>query len=388
VAATHGPAAVAVEPAPARPGPAARNGAPATALDADRRVAALFAALAREPWSFDFFQALRRIEARFAGMPRLGMALRPADEPVRLSQEASTAFAPSTLSAFEEQRDGRPPRLEQRFFGLLGANGPLPLHLTEYARERLRLHGDATLARFLDLFHHRLALFFYRAWAEARPTVQADRPGEDRFATYLGSLAGFGSTGTQGRDAVPDHAKRFFAGRLARGAKSAEGLAAILEGFFGLPVRVEQFALGWLELPADQRTALGGAPRPAVLLGEGTVLGRRVRDAQSRIRIDVGPMDLDRFRDFLPGGRSLRRLRDWVRNDVGLEFDWDVKLVLARDEVPGIRLGREGHLGWTTWLGARRADTDAGDLTLAPERRGPGAPTLAGRTHGALGAAA
>ena len=43
--------------------------------------------------------------------------------------------------------------------------------------------------------------------------------------------------------------------------------------------------------------------------------------------------------------------------------------MLARDEVPGIRLGREGQLGWTTWLGARRAATDADDLILAPERR-------------------
>ena len=82
----------------------------------------------------------------------------------------------------------------------------------------------------------------------------------------------------------------------------------------------------------------------------------------------MGPMDFDRFSDFLPGGRSLERLVDWVRNYVGFEFDWEVQLVLARDEVPGIRLGREGHLGWTTWLGARRAATDANDLILIPER--------------------
>ena len=69
---------------------------------------ALFAALTRAPWSFDFFQALRRIEGVSADRPRLGKALRPSDEPVRLSQEASMAFAPSTLSVFEEQA-GLPP---------------------------------------------------------------------------------------------------------------------------------------------------------------------------------------------------------------------------------------------------------------------------------------
>jgi type VI secretion system protein ImpH len=337
----------------------------------DGRAAArveLFASLTEAPWSFDFFQALRRIEGLSAAQPRLGKALRPADEPVRVSQEASVAFAPSTLSAFEEQDGGLPPRLEQRFFGLLGPNGPLPLHLTEYARERLRHHDDATLVRFLDLFHHRFALLFYRAWAEPRPTVQHDRPEDDRFTRYVGSLAGYAARASHGRDAVPDYAKLFFVGHLSRFARNAEGLASILQGFFGLPARVEQFTLAWLDLPRDQQTVLSGTAGAGSTLGSGIVLGQRVRDAQSRFRISIGPMDLDRYHDFLPGGRSLVRLVDWARNYVGFEFDWEVQLVLTRDEVPGIRLGREGHLGWTTWLGARRAPTDADDLVLAPER--------------------
>jgi len=326
---------------------------------------ALFQALADAPWSFDFFQALRRIEGVFPERPRLGRAVRPADEAIRVGQEASVAFAPSTLSAFEEQEHGLPPRLEQRFFGLFGPNGPLPLHLTEYARERLRHAGDPTLSRFLDLFHHRMALLFYRAWAESRPAVQHDRPEEDHFAVYVGALAGYGTPGTRDRDGVADHAKRFFVGHLARSAKSAEGLAAVLEGYFALPVRVEQFVIGWLALPADQRTILGRGPVP---LGSGVALGLRVPDAQSRFRIVMGPMDLDRYLGLLPGGPSLERLVDWVRNYVGFEFDWEVQLVLARDEVPGMRLGREGHLGWTTWLGTRRTATDAGDLVQRPER--------------------
>lgn len=336
----------------------------------------LLAALARAPWSFDFFQALRRIEGVSVDRPRLGKALRPSDEPVRLSQEASMAFAPSTLSAFEEQ-GGLPPRLEQRVFGLLGPNGPLPLHLTEYARERMRHEGDRAFARFLDLFHHRMALLFYRAWAESRPTVQQDRPDEDQFAVYAGSLAGYGSPARRRRDTVADHAKLFFLGHLARNARNAEGLNSILESYFSLPARVDQFVLGWLSLPPDELTILGGERRPPVTLGNGLVIGARVRDVQSRFRIVLGPMELDRYFDFLPGGRSLARLVDWVRNYVGFEFDWEVQLVLARDEVPGIRLGQDGHLGWTTWLGARRATTDADDLILLPERMQPREPVLA-----------
>ena len=83
-------------------------------------------------------EGFEKLSLRRLGKP---VCLRPGDEPVRLSQEASVSFAPSTLSACEPN-DGRPPRLEQRFFGLLGANGPLPLHITEYARHRLRHAGE------------------------------------------------------------------------------------------------------------------------------------------------------------------------------------------------------------------------------------------------------
>jgi type VI secretion system protein ImpH len=328
---------------------------------------ALFDALARAPWSFDFFQALRRIEGVHPDRPRLGTALRPADEPVRLSQEPSVAFAPSTLAAFEPDHPGAP-RLEQRVFGLLGPNGPLPLHLTEYVRERVRLHRDATLARFLDLFHHRMALLFYRAWAEGRPTVQHDRLDDDRFLVYVGALAGYGAAATRGRDAVADHAKGFFAGHLSRSARNAEGLVSIVAEYFGVPARVEQFVLDWLALTADQRTSLGGARPVSGRLGLGAVVGDRVRDVQSRFRLVLGPLDFDRFLDFLPDGRSLGGLVDWVRNYVGFEFDWQLQLVLARDEVPSVRLGREGQLGWTAWLGSRPSASDAGDVTFAPER--------------------
>jgi type VI secretion system protein ImpH len=328
---------------------------------------ALFRSLAATPWAYDLFQALRRIECLYARQPRFGRALRPRDEPVRVGQEASVAFATSTVSALE--MDGtRPPRLEQRAFGLLGPNGPLPLHLTEYVRDRLLHHDDPTLARFLDILHHRWTLLFYRAWADAQPTVQHDRPAEDRFATYVSTFAGLGAPALQDRDSVPDDAKRFLVGRLGPAVKNADGLAAILSEYFSVPVRVEEFVPSWLELPPDQRTALGGAPREAGRLGEGTVLGTRVCDAQSTFRIVVGPVNAERYERFLPGGPSLQRLGDWVRNYVGFEFDWQVQVLLERDEVPAVRLGREGRLGRTAWLGIRRSERDADDLLMAPER--------------------
>src|SRR3954468_18520008 len=94
--------------------------------------------VAREPYRYDFYQTMRRLECLHAEKPRWGEALRPVDEPVRLGQDPDLAFAPAPLGSFE--KDGaRPPRLQVRLFGLCGPNGPLPIHLTEYIRERLRV---------------------------------------------------------------------------------------------------------------------------------------------------------------------------------------------------------------------------------------------------------
>jgi type VI secretion system protein ImpH len=64
------------------------------------RALALVQALQAEPHRFDLFQALRRLECAFRDRPRLGEALRPSDEPVRLGQEPSLAFAERAIASF------------------------------------------------------------------------------------------------------------------------------------------------------------------------------------------------------------------------------------------------------------------------------------------------
>src|SRR5262245_43537046 len=94
-------------------------------------------ALANAPDRDGGYGTLRAPEGQYADKPRWGAAARPADEPVRLGQDADLAFAPSSLAACETGTHGRAPRVQVNLFGLLGPNGPLPLHITEYARQRL-----------------------------------------------------------------------------------------------------------------------------------------------------------------------------------------------------------------------------------------------------------
>ena len=331
---------------------------------------ALTDALAREPYAFDFFQALRRLENLHRDKPRIGASLRPADDPVRLGQEPSMAFAPATLSGFHRQAGGRPPRLLSQFLGLLGPNGPLPLHLTEYARDRLRNADDPTFARFLDLFNHRMLALFYRAWAQTQPTVGFDRPAADPFAAYVGSLFGLGMPALRRRDAMPDLAKLHHAGHLACQTRHAPGLQAILADFFKLPVAIEEFVGHWLLLPRDYRWRLGESPATGTL-GLSATVGSRVWDCQCKFRIRLGPVSLADYQRLLPGGDSLVRLIAVVRNYVGDALLWDLNLVLKQEEVPAIRLGESGRLGWTTWLTSRPLARDGDDLFLSKKEPGP-----------------
>ena len=321
--------------------------------------------LEESPYRFDFFMALRRIESIHADKPRLGEGVRPMDEPIRLGQEPSLAFAPSALAAFTAGDKDRPHRLQNFFFGLFGPNGPLPLHLTEFARDRERHERDPTFRRFADIFHHRLLLLFYRAWANAQPTVSLDRAARRRVDTYVGSVFGLGAPEFRGRDNVPDEAKLHMAGRFALQTKCAEGLLAVLEEFLHLPFRIAEFIGEWLRLSSRDWLRLG-AMGSACALGKGTVIGRSVWNCQHKFRIICGPLRLEEFKRLLPGGPSLTRLRDTVRGFVGFGLDWDLNLVLARADVPRLCLGVSGELGWTAWLGERKTTTDADDVIIRP----------------------
>lgn len=320
--------------------------------------------LTHEVTRYGFFEALRWLECAFPDQPRFGYALRPDREQVRIGQSPSMSFATSSLDSLQRSPDGKSWRLQTFCFGMFGPNGALPLSLTEFAYERRHLKGDVTWSRFVDLFHHRLATLFYRAWADAQPVVQADRPDQDRFAFYVGCLMGIGPEAFRHRDAMPDHAKLHQAGHLACQTRHADGLASILTSFFRLPARVEEFIGRWTEIPAECRLVLGQSPHTGKL-GDNALIGARMWDRHQNIRVELGPLNWAEYQRLLPHGSSLARLAAVVRNYLGFELRWDARLILRRSEVPSLTLGRQGHLGWTTWLAHPGRERDADDLVLS-----------------------
>lgn len=323
-----------------------------------------------QPWDFDYFAVMRRIESVAKTTPRWGRALLPSAEPVRVGQEPSLSFAPASFSRFEPATAHSPPRLRQHFFGYIGPNGPLPVHLSDFIRERSLNHGDPTWLAFLDTFSHRFSLHFYRAWAQSRPAVALDRPGEDRFRLQVGALVGIGTPGRIDRDEIHDDARLHFSGWLARRVHNAESVESVLCSYFGVPVKLERWVGHWMRVPTDEVTRLGQGESSRAM-GMGAMLGTRAWDRQHRVRLHLGPLTVDQYRMFLPTGDAQPVLQRWMQQLLGDTLEWDAQLVLEKVQVPPTRLGQARgngpRLGWVSWLGERPRTRDAADVRIASQ---------------------
>jgi type VI secretion system protein ImpH len=253
------------------------------------------------------------------------------------------------------------------FMGLIGPLGVLPAHMTELALARLRAR-DHTLVDFLDIFNHRLTSFFYQAWEKYHFTVAYERDRNDPLTSCLYALIGMGTPGLRNRQPVPDEALLFYSGLFGMLPRSALALEIVLGDYFDVPVEVEPFIGTWRRLnPEDQ--CVFGETAESNMIAFGAVVGDEVWDRQSRLRLKIGPLSLSRYNDFLPAGSAWPELRAMVKTFSGQDMEFEVQLILRRQDVPACRLRspEEGavQLGWQTWMkSGPRFDRDPGDAVL------------------------
>ena len=308
-----------------------------------------------------FFQAIRRVEEIARDLPRVGHASQIEQEALRIRQTPELDFAPATIDRIDTRHDGRA-ELRQRFFGLLGPSGPLPLHLTEQARHETRHRHDPALESFLNLFHHRMAVLFYRSWSSSRGAIQRDRPDEDRYSEYLSALSGvLHRVGPTHNDA---DTQIHFSGRFASTHRNAEGLGGVVSASLQTGAKVQSFILRYLRLESEDRTTLSStstADGRGGRLGRSVVLGRSVPDRRCTVGLEIGPVAFDLFQKLLPGGSLHWMLAKLIRGYVDPSIDCRVQLVLDRDTVPRATLGRQAVLGRSTWLNCKSPRRHAGD---------------------------
>jgi len=315
--------------------------------------------------TFDFFELLRRLEQ---GGRLFAHSGRPDREPARLGQHVRLGFAAQDVVAFREATDKGPARVTIASFGLLGPEGPMPLHLTRWVLDRLSQRwfagadaqqtSDTTFVDFVNILQHRMIALFYRAWADAHPGVQVERAVGGRVRSMLEAMAGIGLPGTH--NSSLDAVKLSQAAALASQVDGPERLTLFLAEAFKVPVQLKEFVATWITVPKALQSQLG---RGYAALGRSATIGPRTFSRQSRIELRIGPLGFEDFKAFLPGGERLAVLKRAVRDLVGEQLDVDLRVVLAREEVPPGRIGT-AQLGRTAWLARPEERGDAEDMRM------------------------
>lgn len=350
--------------------------------------------LIRHPDRFDFFQAVRQLETWLEAQVSVGEGVMPSKEAVRFRSNVGFGFPANEIESVRPpRRSDEPAEMRVNFLGLAGFQGPLPDWVTELIVDRAA-YKDTVLRDFLDVFNHRLVSLMYRAKRKYRPALEDRSPESTRPGRSLFALVGLGTPGLAKRMGVPDRSLLPYGGLLTAKQRSQVGLERMLSDYFRVPVEVKPFRNRWLTLDERDVTRLGPTGRNQ-RLGRGAVLGRRVLDRTAGFEVTLGPLTLREFLDLLPTGQRFRSLGSLTRYYVGEELDFRVRLRLAKEQVPELRLGRAGdtrlgwsarleepravsrpilaaaggaRLGWTSWLKTRDFERDDAQVVLEGKR--------------------
>lgn len=343
---------------------------------AQRRIdAGVVQRLVDEPYRFQFFQAVRMLEVWFAQRRPRHTQERPGER-IGFCNTLALTFAPSELErAIVYDETGAvlandalgdaPARVDltPSFFGLLGGQGALPLHYTEQLIAREQIQRDHAAREFFDVFSSRATALFYSAWKKYRLPLHYELARDERYMPLLLALGGLAHAPTraalaEGSGALAEEALAGYAVPARHRPMSAAYLQRVLADYFGVPVRVEQFAGKWYAVPPERMTQVG---RANAVLGASALAGERVWQRDMRARLVVGPLRKAEYEAFLPGSSHAIALERMLKVLVGVMIEYEVSLVLARHEVGASILGEGARLGWDAFLCTRDADHDRDD---------------------------
>lgn len=322
--------------------------------------------LREHPWDFQFFQAVRLLQRYSNGRSEVGRFASPENEAVRFTSNPALQFPASQIAGLR-WTPGETPRMAVNFLGLLGQLGVLPLPYCEYLNDQIRAR-DTTLQEFLDIFNHRFISLFYQAWVKHRFHIGYERNQEDRLTQYLRDFIGLGTPGLKERQAVRDEAFLFYTGLLSLQPRSELAIKHMLRDYFDVEVSIEPFIGSWHPLSPDDQCRVGEEHLYSEQLGLGAVAGHEMWDIQSRARVILGPMRMEKYVEFLPGGSAHHPLREILQFFSNREISFEAQLLLAREDVPTLQLGVDNgppaRLAWTTWIKNTPFTRDPGDTVL------------------------
>ena len=274
-------------------------------------------------------------------------------EAERLRPDPRLVFSPADVRSVEllpedEGGDGEIHKLTVNFMGLYGVAAPSPVYLSELI-SAIDVETE-DLTDFLDFFNHRLLSLYYRSWQKFRYPYRNAPGAKDDFSSYVLGFVGLREKEVRRQVGLPIPGLIKYLGLLAPRTRPLVSLRLMIADYFRLPeVRIVPWILRWVPIPPREQNRIG---ERFCELGRNLSVGDRAPDRAGKFRVRIGPVSYETYREFLPDTERFRQLCAMIRLWVVNRFDYDVEIVVRRQDIPEAQLeGAMGvQLGWTGWV--------------------------------------
>lgn len=315
-----------------------------------------------DPYGFDFFQAVRLLKIVWKETIVEKKDNRGA---IHFKSHLSLSFPSNTIASIEEVDDKDEywySEMVITFMGMVGPQGVLPRHYTETLLSRKKKFDDTTAIEFFDIFTHHVVSLFYDAWEKYNFWVGYESNNQEPLSRYLLDMAGIGTYNLQNQlevtpYGIKDETLAYYAGLISHYPHSVTSLEAILSDFFQCNIEITQLEGEWLNLDPSFQTSMGRNGQNCIL-GENIVIGQKVWNVQSQLKVNIGPIEKEKFDHFLPEQPLYEMLVAFIKFYLGNAINLKIQLKLSKDEVPDFILSPNAdkgvQLGWTSWIGKEK----------------------------------
>ncbi|QDH16332.1 type VI secretion system baseplate subunit TssG [Swingsia samuiensis] len=277
---------------------------------------------------------------------------RPLSEIVRFRTPPGLVTPNRDILNIEPQPDGTFD-VWTSFGTMTGHDGILPRPYSALVDEEHRSRSPA-LSSFLDMLAQRPRIQFADAGtkysAHSFAPTSTENKNERLLARVLFALTGFHSSDMVQRGQIDPRYLLYFSGLFATQPRSAERLRTILEEWMGTAITINQFSGQWISVPPQQQSQLPNASGGQFSqLGVDAIIGSHSWDLNARIEIQIGPLSLKDYRNFLPHGMYFTLLKSLIRIFIDDEVTCVLRLGLKKEDVPDFQFNSI-HLGRDSWV--------------------------------------
>lgn len=277
-------------------------------------------------------------------------------EAVRFRRVKSLSFPAGEIAEIEHIPEHKLPTVRTTFLGLYGVDAVLPDYF--FNDIATNTEGSESLAAFLDIFNHRISILFYQAWLKYRYPFQFAFGGSDDLSLSLLHL--IGQTAKQDAfgnkilsNPILDSKVLGLLSVFHQRTRTSDGVKSIVKYISPhAEVKVTEFCQQWVNLDGDQQ--LGNAPLR--LDGGSAALGRRIKDYNHLIHIDITPASFEAIRELLPKEPLHLRLMELLKIYLGHRLDASIYLNIKKQWIPQAKLSSAQILGINTGLGQGKTD--------------------------------